>query len=91
MGWPPQIGELLPRAEEATGVRYKLRTYSLDRSHERGGAKAKGFEEILGITGEALGYLEEQICLAIQIYPVGQVRERWPFGISCVVIFRLGA
>jgi hypothetical protein len=89
MGWPPQVGELLPRAEEAVGVRYKLATYSLDRSHARGGAKAKGFEEILGITGEALGYLEEQIGLAIQIHPVGQVRERWPFGISCVVTFPL--
>ena len=27
MGWPPQAGELLPRATEATGVRYKLATH----------------------------------------------------------------
>lgn len=32
MGWPPQVGELLPRAEEAIGVRYKLTTDSLDLS-----------------------------------------------------------
>jgi hypothetical protein len=29
MGWPPQVGDLLPRAEETTGVRVKLLTYSL--------------------------------------------------------------
>jgi len=29
MEWPPQVGELLPRADEAIGVRYKLETYSL--------------------------------------------------------------
>jgi hypothetical protein len=89
MGWPPRVGELLPRGEEAVGVRYKLRTYSLDGSHPRGGAKAKGFEEILGITADALDYLEEQIHLAIQIHPVMTVRERWPFGITCVVTFPL--
>lgn len=47
MGWPPQVGELLPRAEEAIGVRYKLATYSLDPFHEDGGPKAKGFAQIL--------------------------------------------
>ena len=50
MGWPPRAGELLTRAEEASGVREKLSGYSLNTSHEDGGPKARGFELILGIT-----------------------------------------
>ena len=45
---PPAVGELLPRAADAFGLRYKLETYSLDPTHKRGGPKARGFELILG-------------------------------------------
>ena len=85
MGWPPQIGELLPRAEDAFGVRHKLATYSLDRKHVRGRAKAKGFETILGITVESIDYLEEQIYLGICIHPIFSIRENWPHGTACTV------
>jgi hypothetical protein len=32
----PTVGELLPRAAEAFGVRHKLATYSLDITHTHG-------------------------------------------------------
>jgi hypothetical protein len=57
---PPAVGELVPRAAEAFGVRYKLATYSLDVDHKDGGPKAKGFKRILGITIKDIGYLEAQ-------------------------------
>jgi hypothetical protein len=56
MGWPPQVGELLPRAEEATGVRYKLATYSLAIDHRDGGPKAQAFAAILGISQHSIQY-----------------------------------
>jgi hypothetical protein len=43
------VGDLLPRAAEAFGVRYKLETYSLDVTNKAGAPKARGFELILGI------------------------------------------
>jgi hypothetical protein len=97
MEWPPQVGELLPRAEEAVGVRYKLLTYSLVKGHRSGGAKAKGFEEILGITSESVEYLEAEILRGILITPIALVRPTPPFGTTCVVdcpirgLGRLGA
>jgi hypothetical protein len=42
---PPQIGELLPRAEDAYGVREKLLNYSLKSGHPRG--KAEAFARVL--------------------------------------------
>jgi hypothetical protein len=59
--WPPKAGELLPRGAEAIGVRGKLVGYSLNPAHKRGGSKARGFERILGITIEDLGYLEAAV------------------------------
>jgi hypothetical protein len=85
MGWPPQVGELLPRAQEAFGVRYKLATYSLAASHRSGGAKARGFELILGITLDSVTYLEAEILSGILIRPITAVRGIQPFGITCVV------
>jgi hypothetical protein len=89
MGWPPKVGELLPRAEEAVGVREKLAGYSLNRGHKDGGAKARGFEQILGITLESISYLEAQIHLGIRQMPMSSVRKNEPYGINCVVEFPL--
>lgn len=87
MGWPPQVGELLPRADEAIGVRYKLETYSLDINHRDGGPKAKGFALILGITVDAIVFLEDQIHKGICSYPIIGVAGNHPYGLNCVVEF----
>ena len=81
----PAVGELLPRAAEAFGVRAKLATYSLDIAHEKGGPKARGFEQILGITIDAIEYLEAQILARILDTPIGEVRDNPPHGINYVV------
>ena len=85
MAWPPTIGEPLPRSAEATGVRHKLSTYSLDAAHESGGPKARGFERILGITIRDIGYLEGAIQTGVQLVAVSEVRERLPYGFVCGV------
>jgi hypothetical protein len=85
MGWPPRVGELLPRADEAFGVREKLRDYSLNIDHEDGGPKARGFREILGITMDSASCLEDRIYTGIREVPISTVRENRPFGINCVV------
>jgi hypothetical protein len=82
----PKVGEPLPRAAEAFGVRYKLETYSLDVAHEEGGPKARGFERILGITIEDIDYLEGAIYTSVLLAPVSEVRDNAPWGIKCVVI-----
>ena len=78
-------GELLPRAGEAFGVRVKLETYSLDVRHKDGGPKALGFELILGITIDAIDYLQAQILARILDTPVSEVRDNPPHGVNCVV------
>ena len=83
--WPPDVGEVLPRAAEAFGVRYKLATYSLDVTNEVGGPKARGFEAMLGITIDAIDYLEAQIMSRILDTPLSDVRNNPPYGINCVV------
>jgi mannose-6-phosphate isomerase-like protein (cupin superfamily) len=50
MSWPPKVGEMLPQAAQAIGVREKLATYTLDAEHEVAGPKARAFALILGIT-----------------------------------------
>jgi hypothetical protein len=57
--------ELVPRAADAFGVRVKLATYSLDVTNKDGAPKARGFELILGITIDAIDYLEAQILARI--------------------------
>jgi hypothetical protein len=89
MGWPPQVGGLLPRAEEAIGVRYKLTTYSLDKNHEFGGPKARGFALILGITLADIDYLEAEIHLGIRRHPITSLVDNRPYGLNCVVEFPL--
>ncbi|MGA8363227.1 MAG: DUF6883 domain-containing protein [Solirubrobacteraceae bacterium] len=82
---PPTVGEPLPRAAEAFGVRVKLETYSLDITHKDGGPKALGFELILGITIDAIDYLEGQIMGRVLDTPVSEVRDNPPYGVNCVV------
>ncbi len=83
--WPPNVGELVARAAEAFGVRYKLQTYSLDINHDTGGPKARGFEQILGITIDAIDYLEAQILARLLETPVSTIEENPPYGVNCVV------
>jgi hypothetical protein len=83
--WPPSAGELLPRGAEASGVRYKLETYSLDTTHEVGGPKARGFERILGITVDDVDYLEGAIRAGVLAMPITAVRDNAPYGVKCVV------
>lgn len=81
----PRVGELLPRAAAAFGVHYKLETYSLSATNEVGAPKARGFELILGITIEAIDYLQAQILARILDTPIGEVRDNQPHGINYVV------
>jgi hypothetical protein len=89
MGWPPQVGELLPDSHNAVGVRRKLWTYSLDITHEDGGPKARGFALVLGITRKEINYLEEEILRKVQEVPIKSVRQNPPHGLNCVVEFPL--
>src|ERR1700728_2485181 len=82
---PPVEGELLPRAAEAFGVRYKLETYSLDVTHKKGGPKARGFERILKITIEDIDYLEAKILAGVLNTPISSVSDNAPYGVNCVV------
>jgi hypothetical protein len=86
----PIVGEPLPRAAEAFGVRYKLETYSLDIAHKHGGPKARGFMLILGIAIEAIDYLEAQILARVLDTPICEVRDNGPYGIKCVVDMPIG-
>ena len=89
MGWPPEVGELLPRAEAAFGIREKLAGYSLDPMHHRGGPKARGFAAILGITVESINHVEIEIRLGILRTPIKAVVDNQPYGWNCVVEFPL--
>jgi hypothetical protein len=66
---------LLPRAGDGFGLRVKLATYSLELTHEKGGPKARSFEQILGITIDAIDYLEAQILARILDTPVTEIPE----------------
>jgi hypothetical protein len=81
----PTKGELLPRAAEAVGVRIKLAEYSLDLTHNDGGAKARGFERILGITIEAIDHLEAQIMARVLDTPINDIRKNPPYGANYVI------
>jgi hypothetical protein len=81
----PTEGELLPRAAEVFGVRRKLATYSLNITNKVGAPKARGFELILGITIEAIDYLEAQILARVLETPIAEVRDNPPHGIHYIV------
>jgi hypothetical protein len=93
VSWPPQIGEPLPRADEAFGIEDKLASYCLNPEHEIGGPKAERFERVLGIGPtdvEYLGigptdveYLAEALRTGILAAPVTAVRDNAPFGVLC--------
>ena len=83
--WPPRIGDPLPRASEALGIRHKLTTYCLNAANEFGAAKARGFALILEITIDDVDYLEAAILNAIPTAPVAAVRDCAPHGVNCVV------
>ena len=84
--FPPSAeDELLPRATDAFGLRYKLATYSLNVTNKDGGPKARGFEQILGITIDAIDYLEAQILARILDTPVTKIRDNPPHGTNYVV------
>jgi hypothetical protein len=82
---PPVVGELLPRAAEAFGVRVKLATYGLDPTNKVAASKVRGFERILGITLEDIDYLEGAIYTGILVVPVSSVRGNPPWGPKCVI------
>jgi len=84
--WPPQIGEPLPRAEDAYNVHEKLADYSLDLEHSRGGPKAKGFAAILGITVADLNYLADVLLSGARSGRITEVRDRGEHGMHCEVI-----
>jgi hypothetical protein len=85
MTWPPQPGELLPRAAEAVGVREKLIGYSLNSLHDSGGPKADGFRRILGITPQDVEYLETAIRAGVLVVPIRSVRDKGSSGVNCLV------
>lgn len=87
---PPSVGEILPRAGEAFGVRYKLTTYSLDVTHEHGGPKARGFERILGITIEDIDYLQAQITARVLDTPILEIRDNPPYGVKYTIAMPIG-
>jgi hypothetical protein len=89
MSWPPKVGEPLPNAADAIGVREKLLRYSLNATHKYGGPKAHGFRQILGITIHHVDYVENSIRLAILTAPIRSLRTNPHRGINCVVEFQL--
>lgn len=66
-------------------MRRKLATYSLDKTHDDGGPKARGFELILGITIQDIDYLEAVLRAGILVTPISAVRMRAPYGVHCEV------
>jgi len=53
--------------------------------HGAGEPKARRFEQLLGITNEAAGYLEGQIKARLLDTPAIAVRENPPHGVNCAV------
>jgi len=85
MPWPPIIGEPLPNAAEAFGIREKLVAYCLNADHEIGGPKAQGFRRILGIDLADLDYLADALSEGARSAPITSVRDNTPFGLLCEV------
>jgi hypothetical protein len=85
VSWPPTVGDRLPRAAEAYGITEKLVTYSLNVDHKDGSAKAKGFEQILGITLADVDHLASTLRKAVLSAVITNVRDSAPFGFTCEV------
>jgi len=86
VAWPPKIGELLPRAEDAYGVHEKLAGYSLNLDHPGPGKKAEGFARVLAITAEDLAHVAEVLLRGIRTTSVSRVRSAGQYGFHCEVI-----
>ena len=78
--WPPGIGERLPRAADAFGVEEKLAAYCLNPDHALGAAKARGFREILDVTGADVEYLAGALLAGVIEAPITSVRDNAPVG-----------
>lgn len=89
MSWPPMIGEPLPRAQDAYGIREKLTAYCLNAEHEVGGPKARGFAQILGITIAQVTHLVQALHTGVRDAPVTDVRDNTPYGVLCEVRIRV--
>lgn len=85
MSWPPTIGQPLPLAAQAFGIREKLAAYCLNVDHEIGGPKAQGFQRILGIGLADVDYLTAALRREILSAPITDVRDNTPFGVLCEV------
>jgi hypothetical protein len=72
--WPPIVGDRLPRAAEAFGITEKLVTYSLNLDHPSGGPKAKGFQQILGITLADVDHLAHALSTGVLTAAITEVR-----------------
>jgi hypothetical protein len=83
--WPPTIGQRLPFAEHAFGVREKLAAYSLNIDHPVGGPKAQGFRRTLGIALADIDHLAQALHAGAQTAPITDVRDNAPFGVLCEV------
>ena len=87
MTWPPEIGERLPRGEDAYNVHEKLRDYSLNLAHAGSGRhKAAGFLRILGATSDDVDYLAAALLEGARDLPVTMVRPNPPFGLNCNIV-----
>jgi hypothetical protein len=82
---PPTIGQQLPTADQAFGIREKLAAYCLNLDHEVGGPKAEGFRRVLGIGIADLEYLTESLRTGVLDAPITDVRDNAPFGVLCEV------
>jgi hypothetical protein len=85
--WPPQTGELLPRAEDAHGVQEKLLNYSLKAGHPRG--KAEAFARALAVTADDLEYLAEALLTGVRTTSMSGVRPAGVDGFHCEVIVQV--
>lgn len=85
MAWPPTIGEQLPLAEQAFGIREKLAAYCLNLDHEIGGPKAERFQQVLGIGLAELDHLAEALGAGVLGASISDVRDNAPYGVLCEV------
>jgi len=78
MGWPPKVGELLPRAAEAWFEQVKFDDWMLaTRGH---GAE---WERVFGVGVGDHAQVWKAIAAAAPGATITEVRDRSPFGIAC--------